>query len=104
MRLGKSKSILEKGTKIHNIYGKTEIWERHRHRYEVSADYTAELEKSGLVFGAFTPDDNLVESVEWSEHPWSIGVQFHPEFISTPVQPHPLFINFIKASMDYAGL
>ena len=104
MRLGKSKSILEKGTKIHNIYGKTEIWERHRHRYEVSADYTAELEKSGLVFGAFTPDDNLVESVEWSKHPWSIGVQFHPEFISTPVQPHPLFINFIKASMDYAGL
>ncbi len=102
MRLGKSKSILLKGTNIHNIYGKSEIWERHRHRYEVSTGYTAELKKSGLVFSAFTPDDNLVESVEWSNHPWSIGVQFHPEFISTPVQPHPLFVNFVKASMDYA--
>jgi len=104
MRLGKSKSILVKGTNIHKIYNTTEIWERHRHRYEVSADYTAELKKSGLVFSAFTPDDNLVESVEWSNHPWSIGVQFHPEFISTPIQPHPLFIDFIRASIDYATL
>lgn len=102
MRLGRSKSILVKGTKIHSIYGTEEIWERHRHRYEVSADYIEELKKSGLIIGAYTPENNLVESVEWSNHPWSIGVQFHPEFISTPVTPHPLFINFIKASINYA--
>ena len=101
MRLGRSKSILVKGTNIHNIYGKTEILERHRHRYEVSSDYIEELKKSGLIIGAYTPEQNLVESIEWSNHPWSIGVQFHPEFISTPVNPHPIFIDFIKASIDY---
>ncbi|MDA3940903.1 MAG: CTP synthase [Spirochaetia bacterium] len=102
MRLGKSKSILVSGTRIHQAYGKTEIWERHRHRYEVSSDYIEELRKSGLIIGGYTLDNNLVESVEWSNHPWSIGVQFHPEFISTPVNPHPLFIDFIKASITYA--
>ena len=103
MRLGKSKSILIKGTNIHSIYGNTEIWERHRHRYEVSSDYVEELKKSGLIIGAYTPENKLVEAVEWSNHPWSIGVQFHPEFISTPVTPHPLFIDFIKASIKYAN-
>ena len=104
MRLGKSKSILVKGTNIHNIYGNTEIWERHRHRYEVSHDYIEELKKSGLIIGAYTPEHKLVESVEWSNHPWSIGVQFHPEFISTPVNPHPLFVDFIKASINNASI
>jgi len=103
MRLGKSRSILIKGTNIHSIYGNTEIWERHRHRYEVSSDYVEELKKSGLIIGAYTPEHKLVESVEWSNHPWSIGVQFHPEFISTPVTPHPLFVDFIKASIRYAS-
>jgi len=103
MRLGKSKSVLIKGTNIHRIYGQDEIWERHRHRYEVSSDYIEELKKSGLIIGSYTPDNNLVESVEWSNHPWSIGVQFHPEFISTPIAPHPLFVDFIKASINYAS-
>jgi len=103
MRLGKSKSILVKGTNIHKIYGQDEIWERHRHRYEVSSDYIEELKKSGLIIGSYTPNNNLVESVEWSNHPWSIGVQFHPEFISTPIAPHPLFVDFIKASINYAS-
>ena len=102
MRLGKSKSILIKGTRIHSVYGKNEIWERHRHRYEVSSDYVEEMKKSGLIIGGYTPDNNLVESVEWSNHPWSIGVQFHPEFISTPISPHPLFVDFIKASINNA--
>ncbi len=102
MRLGKSRSILIQGTHIQEIYGKNEIWERHRHRYEVSGNYTKELEKAGLIISGLTQDDNLVESIEWSNHPWSIGVQFHPEFMSTPINPHPLFTDFIKASMNYA--
>jgi CTP synthase len=101
MRLGISRSILIKGTQIQEIYGKSEIWERHRHRYEVSGNYTEELKKAGLIVSGLTQDDNLVESIEWSNHPWSIGVQFHPEFISTPINPHPLFTDFIKASMSY---
>jgi CTP synthase len=102
MRLGRSKSKLVSKTRIFNIYGKNEIWERHRHRYEVSSDYVEELKKSGLIISGYTPDNNLVESIEWSNHPWSIGVQFHPEFISTPIAPHPLFVSFIEASINYA--
>lgn len=102
MRLGKSRSILASGTYIQTIYGKNEIWERHRHRYEVSGNYTEELKKAGLIISGLTQDDNLVESIEWSNHPWSIGVQFHPEFMSTPINPHPLFTDFIKASMNHA--
>ena len=102
MRLGRSQSILVQGTHIYKIYGRKEIWERHRHRYEVSGNYTEKLQNAGLIMGAYTPDDNLVEAIEWRNHPWSIGVQYHPEFISTPIKPHPLFIDFIKASMEYA--
>ncbi len=101
MRLGKSISFLQKGTLIQKIYGSDKIGERHRHRYEVSNSYIEELEKSGLIFSGFTKDNNLVESVEWNNHPWSIGVQFHPEFLSTPVNPHPLFTSFIKASTEH---
>lgn len=102
MRLGKSRSILVPGTRIQDIYGKNVIWERHRHRYEVSGNYTKKLEKAGLIISGVTQENNLVESIEWSNHPWSIGVQFHPEFISTPINPHPLFTDFIKASRNYA--
>jgi CTP synthase len=102
MRLGKSETLLNKNTKIHSIYGRDRIYERHRHRFEVSNIYRQALEKSGLVIGGVTPDGLLVETVEWPNHPWGIGVQFHPEFISKPFPPsHPLFMSFIRACLDY---
>ncbi|RKX87005.1 MAG: CTP synthase [Spirochaetes bacterium] len=99
MRLGKSETILKKNTLIRRLYGKDNIFERHRHRYEVSYKYHTELERAGLVLSGFTPDSNLVESIEWRDHPWGIGVQFHPEFVSKPTAPHPLFSGFIEASL-----
>ncbi len=99
MRLGGSKSVLAEGSKISQAYGTREIWERHRHRYEVSNAYRRQLADAGLVIGGLTPEETLVESVEWLEHPWGIGVQFHPEFRSTPIEPHPLFSSFIRASV-----
>lgn len=101
MRLGKSESVINKKTKLFEIYGSPSVFERHRHRYEVSNLYRDELEKKGLVISALTPDGTLIESVEWPDHPWGIGVQFHPEFQSTPINPHPLFSSFIKASKVY---
>jgi CTP synthase len=101
MRLGKSLSVLKKGTKIREIYGQEEIWERHRHRYEVSNRYRQELSDRGLVIAALTADEALVESVQWPDHPWGIGVQYHPEFKSKPTDAHPLFKSFVKACFDY---
>jgi len=102
MRLGKSETLLEEGTKIRDIYNAERIWERHRHRYEVSNRYRKQLVEAGLRVGGITTDGALVETAEWPEHPWGIGVQFHPEFTSKPVKPHPLFTSFIKAAHDYA--
>jgi CTP synthase len=102
MRLGKSESHLEAGTKIYDMYNNTIIFERHRHRYEVSNAYRETLMGSGLIISGLTPEGELVESVEWPDHPWGIGVQFHPEFKSTPIEPHPLFAGFIKASKEHA--
>ncbi len=99
MRLGKSETILKTGTLIRRIYGKDSIFERHRHRYEVSCKYYHDLKKGGLILSGYTPDNNLVEAIEWKNHPWGIGVQFHPEFISKPVYPHPLFAGFISESL-----
>jgi CTP synthase len=99
MRLGASPSRVVAGTNLHRIYGSEEISERHRHRYEVSNIFRESLAEAGLVFSAFTPDDSLVEASEWPEHPWGIGVQFHPEFKSKPVSPHPLFAAFVKACL-----
>ncbi len=101
MRLGKSESVINEGTKLYNIYNACSIVERHRHRYEVSNLYRDELAEKGLIISALTPDKSLVESIEWPDHPWGIGVQFHPEFQSTPIHPHPLFSSFIKASKGY---
>ncbi len=101
MRLGKSETWLLDKTKIKDIYGEKVIFERHRHRYEVSLKYRDELVQKGLIVGGVTPDENLVEAVEWPEHPWGIGVQFHPEFLSKPVIPHPLFKSFVKAALQY---
>jgi CTP synthase len=96
-RLGKSESILKEGTLIRKIYGSESIWERHRHRYEVSNAYRADLERTGLSISALTPDGSLVEAVEWPNHPWGLGVQCHPEFKSRPISPAPLFKGFIGA-------
>jgi CTP synthase len=104
MRLGKSESILEPGSKpLAAYYPDAEnqtVWERHRHRYEFANVYRAEMVQSGLKLAAFTPDQSLVECVEWPDHPWGVGVQFHPEFKSKPTSAHPLFRAFIAASRD----
>jgi len=99
MRLGKSDTHLKPGSKIHAAYGADVISERHRHRYEVSNQYRAELEEEGLLVSGLTPDSALVESVEWPDHPWGVGVQFHPEFKSKPLAPSPLFNHFISACL-----
>jgi CTP synthase len=101
-RLGKCESILKKGSLIYKIYGTESIWERHRHRYEVSNKFRVDLERSGLLITANTPDGSLVEAVEWPDHPWGLGVQCHPEFKSRPVQPAPLFKSFIGACVKNA--
>jgi CTP synthase len=100
MRLGKSESILEDLSKPAAAYGEKSVWERHRHRYEFANVYRTEMTESGLRLVGFTPDGSLVESVEWPEHPWGVGVQFHPEFKSKPTAAHPLFRGFVAASRD----
>ena len=101
MRLGAQPAVLKKGTKIFKAYGKREISERHRHRYEFTNKYREVMEQNGLILSATSPDGTLVEAVEYRDHPWGIGVQFHPEFKSKPVKPHPLFVDFIRASKEY---
>lgn len=101
MRLGKSESKLEKGSLIHASYETETISERHRHRYEFANKYKQAIVDSGLKLSAFTPDGSLVEAVEWPNHPWGLGVQFHPEFKSRPTQAHPIFKSFIKAACNY---
>ncbi|MHB9878332.1 CTP synthase [Pacificimonas sp. ICDLI1SI03] len=104
MRLGAYPAILEAGSRIANIYGTTEISERHRHRYEVNNAYRAPLEAGGLVFSGNSPDGLLPETIERPEHPWFIGVQFHPELKSKPFEPHPLFASFVKAAVKQSRL
>jgi len=99
MRLGLSESIVTRGTRIHAAYNNVSVWERHRHRYEVNNQYREVLTRSGLIFSGYTPDGQLVESTEWPNHPWSVGVQFHPEFTSSPLKSGPLFRDFIGASV-----
>ena len=103
MRLGKSESVLKKESKIQSIYGKVKIYERHRHRYEVSNNYRDVLDEGGMTICGVNSDNSLVESVEWADHPWGIGVQFHPEFISKPNPSHPLFRSFIKECLEYGS-
>lgn len=100
MRLGKYECELKKGTKIQKIYGKTNISERHRHRYEVNINFKEQLEKAGVTFSGLSPSGQLPEIVEIKDHKWFIGVQFHPELKSRPFEPHPLFVDFIKTAMD----
>ena len=104
MRLGAYPSVLKEGSKIAQIYGATEISERHRHRYEVNVDYRARLEECGLVFSGMSPDGVLPETVEYADHPWFIGVQYHPELKSRPLEPHPLFSSFTAAAVEQSRL
>ncbi len=104
MRLGAYTANLTPGSKVAQIYGATVIEERHRHRYEVDTKYREQLEKVGLIFSGMSPDGRLPEIVEWKDHPWFIGVQFHPELKSKPFAPHPLFEGFVKAAIEISRL
>ena len=98
MRLGAYKAKLKKGSKVHDIYQSENITERHRHRYEVNNKFEDQFEKEGVLFSGYSPDGLLPETVEIKDHPWFIGVQFHPELKSKPFDPHPLFKSFINAA------
>lgn len=104
MRLGAYASTLAEGSKIAKIYGTTEISERHRHRYEVNMGYRERLEAQGMSFCGLSPDGLLPETVEYSDHPWFIGVQYHPELKSRPFEPHPLFASFVEAAVVQSRL
>jgi CTP synthase len=104
MRLGAYPAALTKGSKVAKIYGETQISERHRHRYEVNTKYRERLEKAGVRFAGLSPDGLLPEIIELPDHPWFIGVQFHPELKSRPFEPHPLFASFIAAAVEQSRL
>jgi len=104
MRLGAWTCILQEGSLAAHAYGVTEISERHRHRYEFNREYEALLTGAGLRFSGATPDATYVEIIELSGHPFFLGCQFHPEFKSKPLEPHPIFREFITASYKNRGL
>ena len=102
LRLGSYPCNLHKSTHAHAAYDQDEIHERHRHRYEFNPDHREELVSNGLIISGTSPDDTLVEIIELADHPWFLGCQFHPEFKSKPMKPHPLFKDFIKAALQYS--
>ncbi len=101
MRLGSYPCKLRTGTKAHKAYGKLEIAERHRHRYEFNNSYRLELEEAGMIISGLSPDGDLVEMIELEDHPWFVGCQFHPELKSRVARAHPLFRDFVAASLEY---
>jgi CTP synthase len=101
MRLGSYACKIKKGTRAFQIYGETSIQERHRHRYEFNNRYLEQIEEAGLKASGTNPETNLVEIVELKDHPWFVGVQYHPELKSTVLNPHPLFVKFVEAAMNY---
>jgi CTP synthase len=103
MRLGAQQAELVAGSKLSQIYGATRISERHRHRYEMNNRYIEPLEAAGMTISGYSAKQHLVESVEISEHPWFIAVQFHPEFTSSPRGGHPLFNSFVNAANKYSS-
>jgi len=103
MRLGLYEAKLRNNSAIKKIYKSSSIKERHRHRYEVNNNHKNQFERKGLIFSGMSPDNNLPEIIELKNHPWFIGVQFHPEFKSRPLSPHPLFSSFIKAAKSFNG-
>ncbi|MDD3171247.1 MAG: CTP synthase [Bacilli bacterium] len=100
LRLGLYDCIIKENTKTYGVYQKTAIKERHRHRYELNNKYLPQLTNSGMVVSGVNPQTNLVEIIELEDHPWFVACQFHPEFLSRPQRPHPLFVGFIKASLE----
>jgi CTP synthase len=104
MRLGAYPAALKSGSKVSDIYGSGDISERHRHRYEVNINYKEQLEEAGLIMSGTSPDGELPEICERSDHPWFIGVQYHPELKSKPFEPHPLFTSFVKAAVEQGRL
>ena len=104
MRLGVYPCRIRKSTKTHAVYGKININERHRHRFEFNNAYLAEYEKAGMIASGINPESELVEIMELKDHPWFVGVQFHPEYHSTVANPHPLFVNFVKAAVKVREL
>ncbi len=104
MRLGAYNAVLSEGSRVAQAYGTCNIEERHRHRYEVDIKYREQLEAKGLIFSGMSPDGKLPEIVEVKDHPWYIGVQFHPELKSKPFAPHPLFRDFVRAAKDVSRL
>jgi len=104
MRLGAYPCVLKEGSRVRDIYGADAISERHRHRYEVNINYREVLEKAGLLFSGLSPDGELPEIVELPSHPWYVGVQFHPELKSKPLDPHPLFTSFVAAAVEQSRL
>jgi CTP synthase len=103
MRLGQFSCSLKKGTFCREIYRADEIFERHRHRYEFNPQFETVLEENGMVISGKNVERNLVEMIELPGHPWFLGCQFHPEFKSRPLEPHPLFVSFIKAAKEHAA-
>jgi len=101
MRLGAYPCILAEDSLAYRAYGQKEVSERHRHRYEFNNDFRERLEQAGLVMSGISPDGQLVEIVEVRDHPWFLGCQFHPEFKSRPMNPHPLFVSFIRSALDH---
>ncbi len=104
MRLGAYECHLSEGSLAEKVYNKNIIFERHRHRYEVNIDFKNQLENKGLIFSGMSPNGILPEIIEYKDHPWFIGVQFHPELKSKPFEPHPLFREFVRASLNYSRL
>jgi CTP synthase len=102
MRLGAYPCVLKEGSLAAKVYGKSRISERHRHRFEVNNEYRDKLEAVGLSLSGVSPDGLLVEMVEMPGHPYFLGCQFHPEFKSRPHTPHPLFVDFVRAGVEYA--
>ncbi|MDO9276579.1 MAG: CTP synthase [Lutibacter sp.] len=102
MRLGAWDCVLKQDSKVRNIYHKEHISERHRHRYEFNNDFLEQVEKAGMIATGKNPKTNLVEVIEIPEHPWFVGVQYHPEYKSTVLNPHPLFVDFVKAALNHA--
>lgn len=102
MRLGAWDCELSKKSVIHDAYGKDMISERHRHRYEYNNQYKEQLENAGMLSTGINPETKLVEVIELADHPWFVGVQYHPEYKSTVASPHPLFVSFVKAALEYS--
>ena len=100
MRLGAQKCVLQAGSRAAQIYGETEIIERHRHRYEFNPGYRTQFQQAGMIASGYSPDGKLVEIVELPEHPYFVAVQFHPEFKTKPGEAHPLFSSFIEAALN----